>query len=712
MSNKAVVEEANPDAHAPLVTIVILNYNYAEFVERSIQSVDRQDYGNIQCLVLECGSTDDSLPVIEAAIGKARNPFFRLLRREANLGQVANYLSALDDIQGTFVTFLDADDYLFPRFVSTHVKAHLNDLRSAALSVTDQIQVDAAEQILAGTCHWHQKWRAAEAGAAWTDVTHARSWEPGSPDQADIVPVKYVPAWWSSWLVDVWIWSAMSGIMFRKSVVESLVPSMELTGDLRDLSMDSYFARFAHSVGGTLVIDSAQGGYRRHGKNKYSSNTVLGGQTPGGSRDPVRRFKDCQRVARQTLVTRYRELSGLLGGDLYYSIAWQLMSNQDFLNFAKEHEEDRAIWDKIIQIARAHSIRARYESNPQIRQLSLRALANVLAARDLKSVSAALKSGVDDIVWRIMPAPKAEVLATSLYASLTEAQRSEICFEWDHQDPERGLLRRFIANHWQVTRPVIASEFFTSGQRALLARIFRSLVDPAWHRSFLRQLTDDTGGHEWGKDQSVAFFGNPNAGPWQFVFTGRHLTLRTGSKQSQVFGGPIVYGHAATGFFEKAGHPGNVFWPQAKAASRLYAMLDEPQRKLAEVDALPDETDIGFQTAAAGLPARLLSAVQKEQLNEVVQSLAAPFRASDRARIADCLARQGGVDSLALAFSRARRMSAPDWDDWRLQGPSFVWHWRGSPHVHVWVNVGDDPSEPVNARSGAFIFPEHDPLEY
>ena len=32
------------------------------------------------------------------------------------------------------------------------------------------------------------------------------------------------------------------------------------------------------------------------------------------------------------------------------------------------------------------------------------------------------------------------------------------------------------------------------------------------------------------------------------------------------------------------------------------------------------------------------------------------------------------------------------WDNWRLEGPSFVWHFRGSPHVHVWVNVADSAS--------------------
>jgi len=37
------------------------------------------------------------------------------------------------------------------------------------------------------------------------------------------------------------------------------------------------------------------------------------------------------------------------------------------------------------------------------------------------------------------------------------------------------------------------------------------------------------------------------------------------------------------------------------------------------------------------------------------------------------------------------------WDNWRLEGPSFVWYYRGAPHVHVWVNVADDPSVKLNA---------------
>ena len=340
------------DVRAPLVTIVIVNHNYGEFVNQCIRSVDQQDYPNIQCVILDCASSDDSLPVIEEALGCTKNPFFELVRRGDNRGHLINALSVLDNVKGVFLTYLDADDFLFPEFVSTHVKAHLNDVNSAAISVTDQIQVDASNQILAGTCHWHQKWRAFEPGSAWIDLTHGRSLIPQRLERPGLAHIYYIPAWWSSWLAERWIWSTTSGLMFRKSVVESLVPSMEHAADLRlDVGLDGYFARIGHSVGGTLVVDSAQGAYRRHAKNLWSYNSVLGGQTPNTTRDQIRRFHNTVQIARRSFVTKHQDFVRLFGHQLYYSIVWQLMSNQDFLDFVSGHDEDRAYWEKTIEEA-------------------------------------------------------------------------------------------------------------------------------------------------------------------------------------------------------------------------------------------------------------------------------------------------------------------------------------------------------------------------
>jgi hypothetical protein len=308
----------------------------------------------------------------------------------------------------------------------------------------------------------------------------------------------------------------------------------------------------------------------------------------------------------------------------------------------------------------------------------------------------------------------AEHLVKALHRSLTAPQRREICLAWDHTDTDRGLVRSFIANHWQVTQPCIRSSFFTPAQQALIHRIFRSLLDERWYPQFMRQLADDTKGHPWGQDQSIAIFGDPEAGPFQFIFTGRHVTLRAdgGSLPGSAFGGPIFYGHAARGrYWEPPHHPGNIFWPQALAAGRLYDALDEDQRARAVIDALPDETAIGFGRARLGISAASFTEAQRRQFVALLNALTAPFRHSDRRRVARCVARQGGLDSLSVAFAREHRISAPEWDHWRIEGPSFVWHFRGWPHVHGWVNVADAPGLPANAHSGMFIFPGHDLLQ-
>jgi hypothetical protein len=311
-----------------------------------------------------------------------------------------------------------------------------------------------------------------------------------------------------------------------------------------------------------------------------------------------------------------------------------------------------------------------------------------------------------------MDAP-AETSAKALYRSLSEPQRREICFDWNHQDPERGLLRTFIANHWQVTRPCIRGQFFTRAQQHLIHETFTHLVDPGWYPRFMQQLKDDTLGHAWGTDQSIALFGDPDHGPFQFLITGRHLTLRAGgdSESGVAFGGPIFYGHQASGYYERPNHPGNVFWVQALYASRLANMLDEAQLKQAIVDKLPDEPAIEFQANEGGLEVQGLTFDQFKQLEQTLAILIEPFRASDRERVMQLLAQQGGLASCRLAFAREGRMSAPMWDCWRLAGPSFVWHYHGFPHVHVWVHVAESASVVANARDGVFLFPEHDRLE-
>jgi hypothetical protein len=267
-------------------------------------------------------------------------------------------------------------------------------------------------------------------------------------------------------------------------------------------------------------------------------------------------------------------------------------------------------------------------------------------------------------------------------------------------DKERGLLRTRIANNWKITEPNITSDFFTSDQQAMIKHIFEHIIQPDWHERIYKQLEDDAGGY--GNDQSIALFGKPGE-KFEFVMTGRHMTLRCDGNSAEhvAFGGPIFYGHAAQGFNEKPNHPGNVFWHQALAANKVYEMLDEKQRQAALVAQLPREQDSGFRGPDGKYPGIALSELAGDQhsvVQEVLQKLIEPYRQVDRDEVLQCLKAQGGLEKCSLAFySDGDVGNDKVWDCWRLEGPSFVWYFRGSPHVHVWVNVADDPGVKLNA---------------
>jgi hypothetical protein len=322
----------------------------------------------------------------------------------------------------------------------------------------------------------------------------------------------------------------------------------------------------------------------------------------------------------------------------------------------------------------------------------------------LRSSAVAAAAGVlrRPVVAAVEPAiPTAETLAGQLHASLTEAQRQQVCFPWNHVHPRFGLLRTRVGNNWNVTEPTVAGDFFTNDQQRLIRDIFEHLIEPEWHARFDRQLEDDTGG--FGHDQSIALIGEPGSGTFQFLLTGRHMTLRCDGDSAEhvAFGGPIFYGHDTAGGSEDKDHEGNVFWPQALAANGVYRMLDGRQRKAAQVAKTPRENAVAFRGGGqgpAGIPVSELSADQREELERVLGVLLEPYRTADRNEVRGCLSRQGGLDRCRLAFYTDADIGRDEvWDNWRLEGPAFVWHFRGAPHVHVWVNIADTPDIPLNA---------------
>lgn len=119
-----------------------------------------------------------------------------------------------------------------------------------------------------------------------------------------------------------------------------------------------------------------------------------------------------------------------------------------------------------------------------------------------------------------------------------------------------------------------------------------------------------------------------------------------------------------------------MFWPQAVQANRIFEMLDGSQRDLALVTRRPREKDVGFQGPNGhfpGIPVSELKRDQKEEVQETLRMLLAPYRAADQQEATSCLNQQGGLDACSLAFYQSGDVGGDGvWDNWRLEGPSFV----------------------------------------
>jgi hypothetical protein len=281
---------------------------------------------------------------------------------------------------------------------------------------------------------------------------------------------------------------------------------------------------------------------------------------------------------------------------------------------------------------------------------------------------------------------RSETLVKTFYHSLTPKQKELICMGWG--DP----LRSKVGANWAIVKQNI-SQLFAADQQEMLHGILRGLTTEEWYPKVIDQMKNDAGGFE---NYYVAMFGDPDQAKFEWVITGRHCTLRADghSNANAAFGGPIFYGHAIKDT-EDAGHPGNIYWRQGRRANEVFQSLDGKERSIALIDKAPAENKINLQGPDGQFPGIAigeLSADKKELVRAVMHDLLSPYRASDAKEVMAEIDANGGLDKVHLSFYKQDALGHDGtWDIWRLEGPSLVWHFRGAPHVHTWVNVAKDP---------------------
>lgn len=107
----------------PLVSVSIITYNSSKYILEALESVYNQTYQNIELIVSDDGSKDDTIKIVEKWLQNKRGRFVetKVLTVEHNTGTTKNCNRALHASKGEFIKDFAGDDVLFPDAIEKYV---------------------------------------------------------------------------------------------------------------------------------------------------------------------------------------------------------------------------------------------------------------------------------------------------------------------------------------------------------------------------------------------------------------------------------------------------------------------------------------------------------------------------------------------------------------------------------------------------------------
>lgn len=114
----------------PRVTVLVLSWNHAEFIQESIESIVSQDYADFEVLCIDNGSTDSTPELVAQACEQARIPT-RFIPNPSNIGIAPAFNQGLAQCDSEFVIGFSGDD----RFLPGRISLQANVLSNSAASI-------------------------------------------------------------------------------------------------------------------------------------------------------------------------------------------------------------------------------------------------------------------------------------------------------------------------------------------------------------------------------------------------------------------------------------------------------------------------------------------------------------------------------------------------------------------------------------------------
>lgn len=258
----------------PLVTFVVTSYNYEKYIAKTLESIKTQTYKNIEVIVIDDCSSDNSCEIIE------QFPDVKLVKNKENIGQLASMLKGLQLAQGQFISFIDSDDILMPDFAEKHIRVHLQT--SVAFTSCQIVEIGENEEI-----------------HTMSSISSPQELLESENPDFKIVKKRF----------GGWYWSPNSSAMFRKASIE-LVLNYKNT-DAWKICPDKFLFNFAHLIGGSAIIYKPLIGYRRHNNNAGNCTLVTGNKKFHSDKTTLLNIKNNLKIRPETIKFLWQERKNL-----------------------------------------------------------------------------------------------------------------------------------------------------------------------------------------------------------------------------------------------------------------------------------------------------------------------------------------------------------------------------------------------------------------
>ena len=120
----------------PFISVIVASYNYQDYIKETLDSLVAQTYKNFEVIVIDDGSTDDSVKVIKKYVKKYPNIFLHRHKSGKNKGLPETVKLGLEKSKGDYIAFCESDDYWMPRHLEEKVKI-INSYANPKIIIND-----------------------------------------------------------------------------------------------------------------------------------------------------------------------------------------------------------------------------------------------------------------------------------------------------------------------------------------------------------------------------------------------------------------------------------------------------------------------------------------------------------------------------------------------------------------------------------------------